>query len=980
MTNNIDIAENLLSLDLDFFKINMMFETVNKMYDIKMKELEYNYVYTESINETYVNLYTEAEEAKNEKQQGLLGRLFTAILNFIRSIRAKILRFFGNDKKAAELEAKIKGNPELANQTVEITNTTDAEKAIDEGTSFFGSLIDKIVGGTATEADADAAEEKSKSLLSRIGIFAGGALLAAGGAKVANDKLHITEKLGNLLKREEDTKKKSNEVTQTNEQNVQKAQQAMNNNSQNGNEENTKAGRRIVSSFKDFITGAGKFFTGKASELRSKINGVSSNNNDDNTGDNKGSSKSSNNRYKSIERYESIVSGVEKNDVRSLRESIGTLCYTSRDFSSGEFDDAIKYVENKGIKLREPYNGKPELILNKKDLSECTEDDFGDAVFELKENFCTERINEVKKIGKYVYGPGGKAKKNDKTKPETQTDKPEETQSKTKPEDKVEKQPETQTDKPEETQSKTNTTEPSKTQKTNDKQQMLTSQERPKNTNTQQANDDTQQTEQKNLTSEEQKEFDKYKEENETLKQEIRGYINNKNNIKIAYFKQQKFYATEKDYNIKLKGQRHPEIKPSMTLEKIKEYNQKFKNHRDEIKESYEMRMKISEDENKEKTPNKVEKNLETQNNTEKKYNGHGHDEIAPLQGDYKSKIYGNVHEISSPYIGNELTSEEKEIAKKLYDKSKNKTLTYGDVDQIEKLYKKYRDNTSSSFSCSERLSTLLTDPDFTQHLTHEEKIKLEEIDNRAKNKTTIQSDNTYVRNLFNTTYNKLSSDVKKQRREKNKSDKKNKSTKTSKNETDQSKDSQVESDESKTQDDTSNKKNKCADFKNQPSDVKSLVKDAHILMSTVKDFVKTYFKIRIKSGGYDFYLLDEKQGEEILRHVGLYEQGSFIGRLDAGNKKYEAAVNDVINYSEYVLKFKDKYSSKEFYKAKGQESKYDDDDYESEDEDVEEVYEEIEEKLKKVKKQLPALKNVMFESSYDLINDILTIFENSSL
>ena len=371
-------------------------------------------------------------------------------------------------------------------------------------------------------------------------------------------------------------------------------------------------------------------------------------------------------------------------------------------------------------------------------------------------------------------------------------------------------------------------------------------------------------------------------------------------------------------------------------------------------------------------------KNNNTTKEETKKYNGHAHDEIAPLQGEYKAKIYGNVHEISSPFIGNELTSEEKEIAKKLYDKAKNKTLTYGDVDQIEKLYKKYRDNTSSSFSCSKKLSTLLTDPDFTQHLTHEEKIKLEEIDNRAKNKTTILSDNTYVRNLFNTTYNKLSSDVKKQRREKNKSDKKNKSTKTSKNETDQSKDSQVESDESKTQDDTSNKKNKCADFKNQPSDVKSLVKDAHILMSTVKDFVKTYFKIRIKSGGYDFYLLDEKQGEEILRHVGLYEQGSFIGRLDAGNKKYEAAINDVINYSEYVLKFKDKYSSKEFYKAKGQESKYDDDDYESEDEDVEEVYEEIEEKLKKVKKQLPALKNVMFESSYDLINDILTIFENS--
>ena len=412
MYNNL-IEEDIMILDNKFFKIDTMFEYVDKMYDIKMKELEYNYIYTESINEEYIDLYTEAEEAKSKNEQGLLGRLFTAILNFIRKIRAKILRFFGNDKKASELEAKIKGNPKLANQTVEITNTTDAEKAIDEGTSFFGSLIDKIVKGTATEADADDAEEKNKSLLSRIGIFAGGALLAAGGAKVASDKLKergvtkqtIKETVSNLLKREEDTQKKSNKVTQTNEQNVQKAQQAMNNNSQSGNEENTKAGRRIVGSFKDFITDAGKFFTGKASEIRSKINGVSSGDKDG-----KGSSKSSDNKFDFMDK------DIEKNDVQMLRNRIGNIIYTSRDFSSGDFDAAIKYVESKGIKLKEPYNSKYELVLNKKDLSECTREDFAAAVFNLKENFCTERINEVKKIGKYMYGPGGKAKNNDESK------------------------------------------------------------------------------------------------------------------------------------------------------------------------------------------------------------------------------------------------------------------------------------------------------------------------------------------------------------------------------------------------------------------------------------------------------------------------------------------------------------------------------------------------------------------------------------
>ena len=398
MYNNL-IEEDIMILDNEFFKIDTMFESVDKMYDIKQRELEYNYIYTESINEEFVDLYTEAEEAKSKNEQGLLGRLFTAILNFIRSIRAKILRLFGNDKKASELEAKIKGNPKLANQTVEITNTTDAEKAIDEGTSFFGSLIDKIVKGTATEADADAAEEKNKSLLSRIAIFGGGALLAAGGAKVANDKLHIIEKLGNLLKREEDTKKKSIEVTQTNEQIVQKGEQALKNNSQSGNEENTKAGRRIMGSFKDFITGAGKFFTGKASELKSRFSSSSSSNDEE-----------------------------ERDFNHECQLNINLLKRYN------EHRAEITEEEQKQI------NEIKDKIKNKK----CTENDVN----------CSNKI--VDDVGhRYV---AHKQKSNDKTKPEDKVEKQPETSTtdtteqkngknnENKTEDKVEKQPETKSD------------------------------------------------------------------------------------------------------------------------------------------------------------------------------------------------------------------------------------------------------------------------------------------------------------------------------------------------------------------------------------------------------------------------------------------------------------------------------------------------------------------------------------------------------
>ena len=446
MYNNL-IEEDIMILDNEFFKIDTMFETVDKMYDIKQRELEYNYIYTESINEEYVDLYTEAEEAKSKNEQGLLGRLFTAILNFIRKIRAKILRFFGNDNKANELEAKIKGNPKLANQTVEITNTTDAEKAIDEGTSFFGSLIDKIVKGTATEADADAAEEKNKSLLNRIAIFGGGALLAAGGAKVASDKLKergvtkqtIKENVSNLLKREKDTEKKSNEVTQTNEQNVQKAQQAMNNNSQNGNEENTKAGRRIVSSFKDFITDAGKFFTGKASELKSKINGAFSNDDNGKSENEQQTSEKTNKNTKKItdvdSYYKTKIEYKDQEEFFKLKDENNKIIKEIRDKDNHYSKELWKEVTQYMMEYESEFNGTP---ITKK-LPSMTLKKIKSYNKKLKEY--KDKVNED-------YNKTTQSKTNTTEPSKTQKneqDKPEETQSKTKPENKVEKQPETST-------------------------------------------------------------------------------------------------------------------------------------------------------------------------------------------------------------------------------------------------------------------------------------------------------------------------------------------------------------------------------------------------------------------------------------------------------------------------------------------------------------------------------------------------------
>lgn len=100
--------------------------------------------------------------------------------------------------------------------------------------------------------------------------------------------------------------------------------------------------------------------------------------------------------------YEAIEKGIANHDIEGLREAIGSICYTNRTLSNGEFFEAITYVEKKGIKLKDDkLIGEPIISDQKK---EFTDDDYARAVFELKKNFCDERIKDVQTIGKKLYG------------------------------------------------------------------------------------------------------------------------------------------------------------------------------------------------------------------------------------------------------------------------------------------------------------------------------------------------------------------------------------------------------------------------------------------------------------------------------------------------------------------------------------------------------------------------------------------------
>jgi hypothetical protein len=73
-----------------------------------------------------------------------------------------------------------------------------------------------------------------------------------------------------------------------------------------------------------------------------------------------------------------------------------------RNFSTGDFDRTLRYIVSKLGRdgLYQPFDESEKLSYNP---TKVTNGDFNDAAFNLKTNFCTERINDLKSIGKKLY-------------------------------------------------------------------------------------------------------------------------------------------------------------------------------------------------------------------------------------------------------------------------------------------------------------------------------------------------------------------------------------------------------------------------------------------------------------------------------------------------------------------------------------------------------------------------------------------------
>lgn len=102
-----------------------------------------------------------------------------------------------------------------------------------------------------------------------------------------------------------------------------------------------------------------------------------------------------------IEVMDSIKENVEKKDIKALKSNIKVIINFDKNFSRGYAKVNLDYIKNHGINLYESYDNKG--LMSSKPQNEYTDRDYTDAIFYLTENFCNERLEDVKKIGEILY-------------------------------------------------------------------------------------------------------------------------------------------------------------------------------------------------------------------------------------------------------------------------------------------------------------------------------------------------------------------------------------------------------------------------------------------------------------------------------------------------------------------------------------------------------------------------------------------------
>ena len=265
------IKEDIMELDVNFYALNHMYETVETIEMIKSDEIIYEYGYTHNIDDCVDEMLYEAEQQAEQKKTGIVSKMIDRIINFIRNVRIKILKAFGNEEKAKEIEDKLnksKGNVKL--------NTYEKElKAIEEEENLFKEMINKIKNGTITEQDAEKVKNKHSNVMAIIGGVAGGAAAVGVTIKIV-DLFKMRTKVKSVAESSEDAEKDLNDAKRSLE-------------GKNEDSPSVKAAKEVINTYSEFSKQKARVVTNASTEVNNKINEVfakentDTNNKNDNT-------------------------------------------------------------------------------------------------------------------------------------------------------------------------------------------------------------------------------------------------------------------------------------------------------------------------------------------------------------------------------------------------------------------------------------------------------------------------------------------------------------------------------------------------------------------------------------------------------------------------------------------------------------------------------------------------------------------------
>jgi len=98
---------------------------------------------------------------------------------------------------------------------------------------------------------------------------------------------------------------------------------------------------------------------------------------------------------------------MKNEDIMGLRGALIGIILGDRTLSNEKLDNTLNFIASKNINIYEKFDGG-DIVFNTVENRNFTEENYSEAIFNLKSNFCKERITDVKNISKELYGSNPK--------------------------------------------------------------------------------------------------------------------------------------------------------------------------------------------------------------------------------------------------------------------------------------------------------------------------------------------------------------------------------------------------------------------------------------------------------------------------------------------------------------------------------------------------------------------------------------------